>query len=309
MEKKRFKVADSGLNRKKMRVMVEGIRTGNFLMNPVMLLNHKRDEVIGHWEDLEVVNGEMFATPVFASTKRAKEIAQLVEDKALRAASIGVDPIDFTSNPAYILPGQKLKTLKESELMEISIVTIPAIAGAVRVFSADGEALDIPEIEINHQNNMDISKFNIALGLAENATEADALQAIEALKVDKSSETLSAIATKFSLEQVSEESISSLLVGAAGSAAEEFAVSLGLEKTATEEEVNAKIETFKALESKNTELEQKLNGYNAQVTSLLEKSQQYQADKNKAEGEEKEGEPEAVTFSQKLAKKVMNFSN
>ncbi|MEH0156498.1 HK97 family phage prohead protease [Limibacter armeniacum] len=306
MEKKRFRIADSGLNRKKGRVMVSGIKLENFNENPVMLFNHKRGEVIGYWEDITKENDEMYGSPVFASTPEAQRIKQLVDDGAIRAVSMGIDPIELSDDPKDILPGQQFMSIMHSELMEISFTDIPAYASAVRVYSADGGEQDIPKL---NPNKMDISKFNTALGLAENASEADALAAIEALTADKSKDTLSAIATKFSLEQVSEESISSLLMGAAGSAAEEFAVSLGLEKTATEEEVNAKIETFKALESKNTELEQKLQGYNAQVTSLLEKSQQYNAEKAKETTEQKEEGPKTLTYSDKLLKRVMQFTN
>lgn len=104
----------------------QGLSTENFLKNPIMLFNHDYDTPIGSWKNVEHKNGVLTGDPVFSNTQKAKEVEQLWNDKVLRAASVGVsiEKYSFDKNDNFII--------EESDLLEVSIVSIPANTDAVK---------------------------------------------------------------------------------------------------------------------------------------------------------------------------------
>lgn len=104
--------------------------------NPVILLNHNANALpIGRGE-VDVVDGELMVDVEFdIEDPQAKEIARKTKAGFLNAVSVGFNPIDATprnmlekSHPAY---GQSGQYFDRAELLEISIVTIPANGEAV----------------------------------------------------------------------------------------------------------------------------------------------------------------------------------
>ena len=104
--------------------------------NPVILLNHNANALpIGRGE-VDVVDGELMVDVEFdMDDPQAKEIARKTKAGFLNAVSVGFNPIDATprnmlekSHPAY---GQSGQYFDRAELLEISIVTIPANGEAV----------------------------------------------------------------------------------------------------------------------------------------------------------------------------------
>lgn len=146
MFKKRFKVTDNGLNSYGYRVLTEGIDLTDFLENPIGLWNHNRatgglkDEIlpICKWEDVEIVGDEIFATAVFSELPHAKDIAQLVEEGILVAASIGVRMLEFSDDPEFLVEGQTVQTVTKSSLREISITDIPSNKRSIALYDGDG---------------------------------------------------------------------------------------------------------------------------------------------------------------------------
>ena len=151
MSTKRIILSDSSLNRNGYRVLTEGIRLDAFKKNPVMLYMHLRDEgsplwgnykAIGHWEDIQVNGDELSAIPVFDKVDDlSKEVAAKYEAGTFSAASIGIRIIATSANKDLLVPGQTRETITESELMEVSIVDIPANANAVRLYDRTSSAL------------------------------------------------------------------------------------------------------------------------------------------------------------------------
>lgn len=175
MSKKRVILSDSSLNRYGYRIMSAGLNFEAFKKNPVMLYMHFRDEgspiwgdakAIGHWEDIQMNGDELSAIPVFDD---ACELSRTIHAKydagTYSAASIGIRIIATSANKDLLLPGQTRETVTESELMEASIVDIPANANAVRLYNQDhsnsvflATGMDtqvVPELKINHS-----MKFN-----------------------------------------------------------------------------------------------------------------------------------------------------
>lgn len=170
MSKKRVILSDSSLNRYGYRILSAGLMIEAFKKNPVMLYMHFRDEgsplwgeakAIGHWEDIQLNGDELSATPVFDD---ACELSRTIHAKydagTYSAASVGIRIIATSANKELLLPGQTRETVTESELMEASIVDIPANSNAVRLYNQDrsnsvflATGMDtqvVPELKLNY---------------------------------------------------------------------------------------------------------------------------------------------------------------
>lgn len=148
---KRCVLSDESINRYGYRVLTSGIDLSAFRKNPLLLWAHFRDEgnarwcnylPIGHWEDIEVKDGVLSACPVFDCTD---ELSQTICDKyeagTLSASSIGLRIKATSSEKQHLLPGQTRETVTKCELIEASIVDIPANRNACRLYDRSTSAL------------------------------------------------------------------------------------------------------------------------------------------------------------------------
>lgn len=140
-----------------------------------MLYMHLRDEgsplwgnykAIGHWEDIQIDGDKLSAIPVFDMVDDlSKEVAAKYEAGTFSAASIGIRIIATSANKDLLLPGQTRETVTEAEVMEASIVDIPANANAVRLYdrssfallAAGVDTLSVPELSKPKPNVMKLS--------------------------------------------------------------------------------------------------------------------------------------------------------
>jgi len=145
----RFVLTDDSVDRHYERVLVSGVKTDNFEKNPVMLYQHRQDSFwsdkfaplpIGYWKDIKKEGNKITAEPVFNDTELGQQIKDLVSHGTLNACSIGFRAISYSNDPNVMMPGQKYATITESELLECSIVMIPANPNAVaqKSFEVDG---------------------------------------------------------------------------------------------------------------------------------------------------------------------------
>lgn len=110
-------------------VLLDGIDFKNFINNPVVLWGHdSRSTPIGKVKSVMIDKGNKEAVfdIEFATTEKGKEVESLVKQGILNATSIGfiVKEWDYDESlGAYLF--------KETELLEISIVNVPANAGAL----------------------------------------------------------------------------------------------------------------------------------------------------------------------------------
>lgn len=174
MSKKRIILSDSSLNRYGYRVLTAGLLIEAFKKNPVMLYMHFRDDgsplwgnykAIGHWEDIQINGDELSAIPVFDMVDDlSKEVAAKYEAETFSAASIGIRIIATSANKDLLLPGQTRETVTEAEVMEASIVDIPANSNAVRLYdrsssailAAGADTLSVPELPKPKSNVMNL---------------------------------------------------------------------------------------------------------------------------------------------------------
>jgi HK97 family phage prohead protease len=143
------------------RIDLSGLDTSRFNDNPVMLYMHDAAKVIGRWDGAAVEDGKLTAAAVFDTADTfAKDIAGKVARGFLRGCSIGIviKKINETKDEVVVT---------KSELMEASIVSVPADAGAVVLYDANRKVISLDEAKLNIQqsnqqfNYMEKEKFEL----------------------------------------------------------------------------------------------------------------------------------------------------
>lgn len=132
---KTFKCSDPSQNVYGMTVKTDGIGMDGFMNNPVCLLNHNYDKVLGAWTDVEKIGTTLSGVPMFdTEDEEANKYYGQVERDVIKGASIGIIPITVDGNE-----------ILESELLEISITPVPANRNALVLYSAKGVRLNAKE--------------------------------------------------------------------------------------------------------------------------------------------------------------------
>lgn len=141
-----FIVTTDSIDRHSERVLPSGAKIKSFKSNPVMLYNHLRPSFfspnanlpIGKWGNISIgeksIEMEAFISD---GTDESRKVLELVKDGVIRTASIGFRPLKWSDDEKDKLPGQKGLTITEYELIEVSLVDIPANPDAVQK-SIDG---------------------------------------------------------------------------------------------------------------------------------------------------------------------------
>lgn len=197
------------------RVLTEGIDTEQYKKNPVLLFMHRRGSIkdmpIGRIENLRVEGDILYGTPAFDDdTEEERTIGKKWERGTLRMLSAGLDIVETSEEPELLVAGQTRPTVTRSKLVEVSVVDIGSNDDALQVsLSRDGKLLTLAAgedsevlpllkaggdpgeepTETNEPNNKkerkNMDKTLLALGLAADATEDQAVEAINKLKGDK----------------------------------------------------------------------------------------------------------------------------
>lgn len=178
-----FIICTPQVNRYGYRILPEGVRLDNFKKNPVALWMHEYDDVpVGRWENLRLENGNLVATIAWSNEEDAQKLRRLAEEGVISATSMGHDPISWTEDDTFLLQGQTRPTVTETELLEISFVTVPGNPGAVRLNLSNNQGVDdILPILSKKSDKMD-KKILEALGLPDGAGVDAALSAINKIK-------------------------------------------------------------------------------------------------------------------------------
>ncbi|WP_443937087.1 HK97 family phage prohead protease [Pedobacter sp. MW01-1-1] len=135
---KTFKCSDLSQNVYGMTVKTEGIRIDDFLNNPVCLLNHNYDKVMGAWTDLAKLGTTLSGVPMFdTEDEEANKYYGQVERGVIKGASIGIIPLKVVGNE-----------ITESELLEISITPVPANRNALVLYNTKGQRLSAKEAKV-----------------------------------------------------------------------------------------------------------------------------------------------------------------
>ncbi len=143
-------ISNNDVNRYGFRVLTEGIRTENYLKNPVVLAYHEDRLVsVGKATRLEKkLNGEFVATVDFDEND---PFALLVFNKYkngyMNATSLGLLELVESANEKDLIQGQSYPTIVESEMLEMSLVNVPGNAGCVKLYNSEMNEIKLSMIE------------------------------------------------------------------------------------------------------------------------------------------------------------------
>ncbi len=135
-----FVITDESVNRYGYRILVDGINTDGFLKNPVCCVQHNTYDVsVGKWKNLRVEEGKLIGTLEFdPNDDTAIKLYNKYKNGYMNAVSLQIIPIEESDDPRYLLPGQTYPTITKSELLEVSLVTVPGQKNAVKLCKPDG---------------------------------------------------------------------------------------------------------------------------------------------------------------------------
>lgn len=135
-----FVINDESVNRYGYRILTAGIRTGHFERNPVCCVQHDKYRIsVGKWKNLRKENGEFKGTLEFDKEDAdAVRLYKKYKNGYMNAVSISVLPVTESDKAEDLMAGQKYPTVVDSDLLEISLVTVPGQGNAVRLRYTDG---------------------------------------------------------------------------------------------------------------------------------------------------------------------------
>lgn len=170
-----FIISDESINTHGFIVRTAGINTERFRKNPVMLYMHERQQgIIGRWENIRTEGAKLLADAVFdEGTPLGKEVKERVDKGFLHSASIGITIIKHE-----FIDGTN--TVTACELVEVSIVDIPANGNAVRLFNKQGlVVLSLQELDDTDKDLR--TRLIELLKLSETATDDEIITGVSSL--------------------------------------------------------------------------------------------------------------------------------
>lgn len=190
---KKVRLTTDRVNAYGYRVLTSGIDIEQYRRNPVLLWMHRRGEVIGHLDNIEVDADGITGELVFdEASERGREVAAQWEAESLRMVSVGLEMIETSDAPDDIEIGQTRPTVTRSKLLEVSVVDIGANDDALRL-SHNGETITLgeggdavlpllPQPDNLNTNDMTLREQIIeALGLETTAADSDVVDNIRLL--------------------------------------------------------------------------------------------------------------------------------
>ena len=183
MANNKFTVSDETLNSYDSVVLTSGINIARFQRNPIMLYMHDRNKgVIGRWENITKEGDKLTAEAVFDDgTELGAKVRHQVESGFLRSASIGIENCKCET-----ING--VQAIVECDLIEISIVNVPANENAVKLFKKGWKPVKtLSELKKNDTAGADDDNTALrtriidVLGLSETVTDKDIIEHIKTL--------------------------------------------------------------------------------------------------------------------------------
>lgn len=143
-----FPISDSSVNVYGFRLMSNGYLMDEYKKNPIGYYMHKRDEgVVVKWEDLRFDGDKIVGKPVInMSHPRGQRTVDEIENGFLNAGSVGhIVALEFSDDPALMLPGQTGPTVTKWFNRETSLVDIPGNYSSVALFDKDENPINLAD--------------------------------------------------------------------------------------------------------------------------------------------------------------------
>lgn len=197
---KRVRITNERLNSYGTRVLTSGMDVEQYNRNPVLLYMHERGQVIGYVKDLRVEGDEVTGELMFdEATELSRQCKKQWEFGSLKMVSVGIDILETSEDPQYLVQGQTSPTITKSKLFEVSLVDIGANDDAIVLRRPDygrgdhptGTFMKVTAMPLLKNSNhlktnkaMDKEKLALMLGLDANADEQAILAKVESLKAE-----------------------------------------------------------------------------------------------------------------------------
>ncbi|MDR2423372.1 MAG: HK97 family phage prohead protease [Prevotellaceae bacterium] len=145
-----FTISDETVNRYGYRILTAGIDTARFEANPVAYFNHDTSQpAVGKWVKVWKDEGKLKGTLEFdGDDEFAMKLYKKYKSDFMRAVSLHIIPVEESDAKETLLPGQRYSTVTKCELMEISLVTLPGNANAVKLCSPEGLEFKLNSLNI-----------------------------------------------------------------------------------------------------------------------------------------------------------------
>lgn len=145
-EGKRVVATDFTEDRDGERIDVKGLDIKNFKKNPVLMFGHNHQILpVGKATKIKVEGDKLTFEPEFsAATQHARDVSALWEEGVLNAVSVGFIPQERDGN-----------VFTKSELLEISVVNVPANPNALAQAKSKGLNVDLLDKEVPASRNLD----------------------------------------------------------------------------------------------------------------------------------------------------------
>jgi HK97 family phage major capsid protein/HK97 family phage prohead protease len=136
-----FVMSDDSVDRMGDVIEQDGWQLDNFRRNPIALFGHSSGFPIGKWHDVAVKDGQLRGRLELmpAVSDRLREIQAAVAAGVLRAVSVGFRPMDMEPLEGSKDGGYRFT---KSELVECSLVSVPANPNALSIAKAIGLSRD-----------------------------------------------------------------------------------------------------------------------------------------------------------------------
>lgn len=196
-----FVICDNSVNRYSWRLLVGGIDLKGFKMNPVCCYQHDTYSVaVGKWKDVKIVGEELHGIVEFdRNDEESVKLYWKYKDGFMSAVSLNIIALETSEDKKLLLPGQKYPTVTKSELLEISLVTIPGQKNAVKLSTPEGGEYKLNLIT-NKSKKME----------SENNQDKETIQLREQLEKQKKLNAENLIALHVNRGVVAQEEIESL---------------------------------------------------------------------------------------------------
>lgn len=198
---KRVRITNDNINSYGTRILTSGMDTVQYEKNPVLLYMHERGKVIGYMKDIRREGSEITGEPVFdEATELSVQCKKQWECGSLRMVSVGIDILEMSDAAEDVAPGQIAPTVTKCKLSEVSVVDIGSNDDAIQLKKdglimtlGKGSANPLPTLSEYNSNNiqkpneqdMEMKKIALAMGMPETSDEASVLAAVQALTAAK----------------------------------------------------------------------------------------------------------------------------
>lgn len=187
--KKTFLLSDESINSYGWWILLSGVDLTAIQKNCPLYYEHRTWEIpCGHVENIRLQKDQLFGDIVIeGGNDIEREYIRKIENGDIKGCSLGIDPTEWSEEPALLKQGQTRATLSKCLPFEVSLAPLPANRNSLALRNGNdmvtlsvGTNYDfIPDLKT--QTNM--KKIALQLGMPETATEDQICEALKPLQL------------------------------------------------------------------------------------------------------------------------------